>query len=517
MTVSSTCWAMSAARCCADQVAGNSFARVRSAIQPTAGSRTSATTVSSGESHSIAADRHDDEHHRAERERHHRQQRLHELQVGDRARHDLAGAQRVLPLAVEALHGGEDLPAQVVLHVEGEPAGEVAAQERRAEPHERQPEHRHDDRAERRGGAGDRVVDGHPGEQRPDRLQADPERRRHQRADRHRTVTEAGVDEPADPAGGGSIGHVSTVCRRSDTRGRASQRRSRIGVRCGWIGTPRRSLALLWAPRSMPRLRAPTDRRSPGALHDHRSGGRRAAGRRHASSAAAADADANTLRVGTEGTYSPFSFQGTDGKLTGYDVEVVQAVGAKLGKEVEFVQTPWDAIFAGLEAQRFDLVANQVTINDERKAKYDLSEPYTVSEGVIVTRADNTDITTLADLRGQDHRAVRDQQLGHRWPGTPARTWRRWRASCRPSSCSRTAGSTPRSTTRWRSASTRRPRNDTGVKIAGTTGDTSEQAFAARKDSGLIADVNRALDELRADGTLKQISEKYFGSDVSGA
>ena len=57
---------------------------------------------------------------------------------------------------------------------------------------------------------------------------------------------------------------------------------------------------------------------------------------------------------------------------------------------------------------------------------------------------------------------------------------------------------------------------DTGVKVAGTTGDTSEQAFAARKDSGLIGQVNTALDQLRADGTLKRISEKYFGSDVSG-
>ncbi len=54
------------------------------------------------------------------------------------------------------------------------------------------------------------------------------------------------------------------------------------------------------------------------------------------------------------------------------------------------------------------------------------------------------------------------------------------------------------------------------MKIAGTTGDTSQQAFAARKDSGLIADVNRALDELRADGTLARISEKCFATDVSG-
>lgn len=57
---------------------------------------------------------------------------------------------------------------------------------------------------------------------------------------------------------------------------------------------------------------------------------------------------------------------------------------------------------------------------------------------------------------------------------------------------------------------------EAGVKVAGTTGDTSQQAFAARKDSGLIPDIDRALGELRADGTLKQISEKYFGTDVSG-
>lgn len=227
-------------------------------------------------------------------------------------------------------------------------------------------------------------------------------------------------------------------------------------------------------------------------------------------------ADPNTLRVGTEGTYSPFSFQGTDGKLTGYDIEVVQAVGAKLGKNVEFVQTPWDSIFAALEAQRFDLVANQVTINDERKGKYDLSEPYTVSEGVIVTRADNTDITSLADLRGK----TTAQSATSNW-----------------AQVARDAGANVEAVEGFVQAAQllkdgrvdatvndtlavgeyQKTTNDGAVKIAGTTGDTSEQAFAARKDSGLIPDVNRALDELRADGTLKQISEKYFGSDVSGA
>jgi len=227
-------------------------------------------------------------------------------------------------------------------------------------------------------------------------------------------------------------------------------------------------------------------------------------------------ADSDTLRVGTEGTYSPFSYQGTDGQLTGYDIEIAQAVGAKLGKKVEFVQTPWDAIFAGLEAKRFDLIANQVTINDERKAKYDLSDPYTVSEGVIVTRADDTSITSLANLQGK----TTAQSATSNW-----------------AQVARDAGANVEAVEGFVQAiqllkdgrvdatvndtlavgEYQRTNNDAGIKIAGTTGDTSEQAFAARKDSGLIAEVNRALAELRADGTLKRISEKYFGSDVSAS
>ena len=225
--------------------------------------------------------------------------------------------------------------------------------------------------------------------------------------------------------------------------------------------------------------------------------------------------DADTLRVGTEGTYSPFSFQGTDGKLTGYDVEIAQAVGAKLGKQVEFVQTPWDAIFAGLEAKRFDLVANQVTINDERKAKYDLSEPYTVSEGVIVTRADDTSITSLADLRGKTtaQSATSNWATVARDAGANVEAVEGFVQAVQLLKDGR-VDATVNDTLAV--AEYQKVRGDAAVKIAGSTGDTSQQAFAARKDSGLIADVNRALAELRADGTLKQISDKYFGSDVSG-
>ncbi|BBG05300.1 MULTISPECIES: amino acid ABC transporter substrate-binding protein [Pseudonocardia] len=226
-------------------------------------------------------------------------------------------------------------------------------------------------------------------------------------------------------------------------------------------------------------------------------------------------AGSDTLRIGTEGTYSPFSFQGPDGELTGYDVEVARAVGGKLGREVEFVQTPWDSIFAALESQRIDLVANQVTINDERKARYDLSTPYTVSEGVIVTRADDTAISTLADLQGRTtaQSATSNWAEVARGAGANVEAVEGFVQAVRLLKDGRVDATVNDTLAVGEYEKTT---GDRGVKVAGTTGDTSEQAFAARKDSGLIAEVDRALAELKADGTLEQLSEKYFGADVSG-
>lgn len=231
--------------------------------------------------------------------------------------------------------------------------------------------------------------------------------------------------------------------------------------------------------------------------------------------ACGSSSDPNVLKVGTEGTYAPFSFQGSDGNLTGYDIEVVQAVANKLGKKVEFTQTPWDSIFAGLQSKRFDLVANQVTINPDRQAKYALSEPYSTSDGVIVTRADDHSVTGLPDLRGK----TCAQSSTSNWAKVAAD------AGCKVEAVegfvqaiqllkqgrvdatindTLAVGDYTKTT------------NDTGVKVVAQTGDTSKQAFAARKDeTALIGQIDTTLNQLRADGTLAAISEKYFGTDVS--
>ncbi len=146
---------------------------------------------------------------------------------------------------------------------------------------------------------------------------------------------------------------------------------------------------------------------------------------------------AGVLRVGTEGVYPPYSFHDAKqgGQLAGYDVDVAKAVGDKLGVDVEFVETPWDAMFAALEADRFDIVANEVTVSEERKQKYDLSEPYSISQGVIVTRKDDDSIKSLADLKGKTDRARARPATGPRSRGRPAQRSNPWTGSPRPSAC----------------------------------------------------------------------------------
>ncbi|MFB4350116.1 transporter substrate-binding domain-containing protein [Microbacterium sp. CR_7] len=224
-----------------------------------------------------------------------------------------------------------------------------------------------------------------------------------------------------------------------------------------------------------------------------------------------------TLTVATEGTYRPFSFHGDGGTgdLTGYDVEIIQAVADKLDLEVDFKETQWDAIFAGLDAGRFDVIANQVTINDEREAAYLFSAPYTVSPGVIVVAEDDDSISSFDDLEGK----TTAQSLTSNWndlakeSGANVEGVEGWAQAVELLRQGRVDATINDKLTFLDYEKTNSP---TGLKIAAETEDAGEQAFVFTKDKeSLVEAVDAALEELRADGTLAEISDKYFGADVT--
>src|SRR6202008_4976916 len=101
---------------------------------------------------------------------------------------------------------------------------------------------------------------------------------------------------------------------------------------------------------------------------------------------------AGVFKIGTEGTYAPFTYHNDSGKLVGFDVEIGEAIAAKLGVKPEFVEGKWDGLIAGLDAKRYDAVINEVAITDARKVKYDFSDPYIVSHAALIVRSDNTSI-----------------------------------------------------------------------------------------------------------------------------
>jgi cystine transport system substrate-binding protein len=225
---------------------------------------------------------------------------------------------------------------------------------------------------------------------------------------------------------------------------------------------------------------------------------------------------AGTLTVGTEGTYRPFSFhENGAGDITGYDVDVVKAVAAKLGVTATFQETQWDGIFAGLEAGRFDAIANQVSITPERTAKYTFSTPYTYSTGVIVVKADNTSITSFESLSGK----TTAQSLTSNWntlatqSGANVQAIEGWAQSVALVEQGRVDATINDNLTFLDYAK----QNDaSGLKVAATTTDKSESAIAfAGGSTALATAVDTALADLAADGTLTSISEKYFGADVS--
>ena len=220
----------------------------------------------------------------------------------------------------------------------------------------------------------------------------------------------------------------------------------------------------------------------------------------------------NPLRVGTEGVYAPFSVkQGDD--FTGFDVEVIKAVGERLGVEVEFVGTPWDSMFAALGAGRFDIVANQVNVNPEREKLYDLSDPYVDTAGVLVVAEDNPEgITQLSDLKGKKAAenitsswAEVAEEHGADVVGVDGMN------EAMASLKEGRVDAIVNDKLAVRNYIATGP--DPGVKVVAETDDKAQSVFAAKKGSGYMPEINKALAEMEADGTTQQIYDKYFSAD----
>ncbi|AHG43124.1 cystine transporter subunit [Pseudomonas syringae CC1557] len=227
--------------------------------------------------------------------------------------------------------------------------------------------------------------------------------------------------------------------------------------------------------------------------------------------------DSGTLNVGLEGTYPPFSFVDESGKLTGFEVELSEALAKELGVKAKVQPSKWDGILAALDSKRLDVVINQVTISDERKKKYDFSEPYTVSGIQALTLKKNADtIKTAQDLTGKKVGVGLgtnyEQWLKANVPGAVVKTYEDDPTKIQDLSVGRIDAILVDRLAALEIAAKTKGK----LAPAGDAFSRQESGIALRKgEPELQAALNKALDKLRADGTLEKLSKKYFNADVT--
>jgi lysine-arginine-ornithine-binding protein len=228
-----------------------------------------------------------------------------------------------------------------------------------------------------------------------------------------------------------------------------------------------------------------------------------------ASSVAAAD----KLKIGTEGAYPPFNLIAADGQVGGFDVEIAQALCAKMKTECEVVTSDWDGIIPALNAKKFDFLVASMSITEERQKAVDFTAPYYTNKLQFIAPRGGDFKTDKASLKGKVIGAQRATIAGTwlednldgvvdiklydtqenayldlasgRLDGVLADTFVNWE---------------------WLKSDAGKPFEFKGEPVF----DNDKIGIAVRKNDPLRDKLNSALKAVVADGTYKQINDKYF-------
>ena len=227
---------------------------------------------------------------------------------------------------------------------------------------------------------------------------------------------------------------------------------------------------------------------------------------------------AGRITVATEGAWAPFTYHDEKtNELTGFDVEVAREIAKRIGVEAEFAEGDFDGGLTGVSQGTFDMMANGVDVTPDRGQTFDFTEPYAYDRAVVVTRSDNGDITSFNDLKGK----TTANSIG----STYAQMGEEYGASVQNVP---TLGETMELVKNGTADATINANTsvqdyinttgDTSVKVVAVDEEVTSYAIPLRKGSdndSLRQAINDAILAMRQDGTLAELSERFFGSDIT--
>ena len=228
--------------------------------------------------------------------------------------------------------------------------------------------------------------------------------------------------------------------------------------------------------------------------------------------------EAGKITIATEGVWAPFTFhdENTD-ELVGFDVEIARAIAEKIGVEADFSEVAFDGGLTGVSTGTFDMMANGVDVTEERSETYDFTDPYAYDHAVVVTLASNEDIKSFEDLKGKktaNSAGSTYEAMGIEYGAEVSNvdTLGETMTLVLNGSVDATINANTSAQDYFKTTGT------TELKVAATDAEATKYAIPLAKGSdndSLREAINKAIAELRDDGTLSEISNKYFGADIT--
>lgn len=227
---------------------------------------------------------------------------------------------------------------------------------------------------------------------------------------------------------------------------------------------------------------------------------------------------AETIRVGMSGGYFPFTFVKQD-KLQGFEVDFMDAVAAETGDQVEYVTMSFSGLVGALEAKRIDTIANQITITPEREAKFAFSQPYVIDGAqVVVKKGNESDITGPESLKGRKvavNLGSNFEQLLRELPYADEIDIKTYESNLEQDTA---LGRVDAFVMDRVSATQVIKETPLPLALAGQPFSEIRNALPFRNDDegkALRDRVDAAIAKLKENGKLSEISQKWFGADIT--
>ncbi len=218
--------------------------------------------------------------------------------------------------------------------------------------------------------------------------------------------------------------------------------------------------------------------------------------------------------IGTEGNWSPWTYHDENNNLTGFDVEVGKLIAEHLGVEARFEEAAWESLLAGVDSGRFDIICNGVGYTEERAKSYEFSDPYVYTRKVLIVSADNDDIKSFEDLKGK--------KTANSSGSTYAELAKEYGAEVDYIDTFEQTitlllqgriDATINAELSYVDYMTQHP--DEAIKIVASSEGESVCYPVKKGETELAEAVNEALEELRANGKLAELSVQFFNKDIT--